>query len=131
MQVYDDKVHGIVIPEMTTKAMADGSEMMQAIEVGRANRAALATDKDMHESHSHSVVILTCKQKNRRTGTKVGKLLLADLAGSDRVARVRQDASRRFDSGGPDSAVTTKQMQKSLQALANVIRALSSKVSVV
>ena len=115
--MYDDKVHGIVIPEMTTKSMADGSEMMQAVEVGRANRAALATDK---ETHSHSVVILTCKQKNKRTGTKVGKLLLADLAGSDRPTRVRQ---------GDSPPMANKHMQKSLIALANVIRALSSKVS--
>ena len=91
--------------------------MIQVIELGRANRAALAT-----ESHSHSVVILACKQKNRRTGTKVGKLLLVDLAGSDRIARVRQGTGGQSDSIAPPGALqamepplalATKQIQKS------------------
>jgi hypothetical protein len=71
-------------------------------------------------SRSHSVFLLTLGQEDKETGVKRGaKLVLVDLAGSETVRKTGVTTGQRLDEA--------KHINKSLSALGNVIKALSTK----
>ena len=92
-------------------------DLMQIIEHGSRNRAIASTNMNQDSSRSHSVLIITLAQKNLETETvKTGKLFLVDLAGSETV--------KKTGSSG-QTLEEAKQINKSLSALGNVIKALT------
>ncbi|XP_061827773.1 kinesin heavy chain-like isoform X2 [Nerophis lumbriciformis] len=90
---------------------------MDVIDEGKSNRHVAVTNMNEHSSRSHCIFLISIKQENVETETKLlGKLYLVDLAGSEKVSKT-----------GAEGAVLdeAKNINKSLSALGNVIAALS------
>lgn len=84
---------------------------------GSKNRSIAATRMNEKSSRSHSIFILTIFQKNTKTdATKLGKLYLCDLAGSEKVGKTNASGQTLEEA---------KMINKSLSALGNVINALT------
>ncbi len=64
-------------------------DVVQLIAIGEANRTVTKTDMNEVSSRSHTLLTVTVTQKLQDGSIRVGKLNLADLAGSERVDKSR------------------------------------------
>ena len=91
-------------------------ELMALLELGQSNRKTAATNMNARSSRSHCVLIVTVTTKTRDGTVRVGKLNLADLAGSEKVK----------STGATGQTLKEAQMiNQSLSALGNCINALT------
>jgi len=65
--------------------VTSGEELMALLEIAQKNRATASTNMNATSSRSHCVLIITVTTKTRDGTVRVGKLNLADLAGSEKV----------------------------------------------
>lgn len=97
--------------------MTSPEEMFEVMRAGSKNRSIAATRMNERSSRSHSIFILTVYQKNTKTdASKIGKLFLCDLAGSEKVGKTNASGQTLEEA---------KMINKSLSALGNVINALT------
>ncbi|KAI4350005.1 hypothetical protein L6164_010538 [Bauhinia variegata] len=117
IQIKESKSLGIILPGATEITVLDPAEALQSLSRGIANRAVGETQMNMASSRSHCVYIFTIRQEfSRDKRVKSGKLILLDLAGSEKVEKT-----------GAEGRVLeeAKTINKSLSALGNVINALT------
>uniref|UniRef100_H3CAJ8 Kinesin-like protein n=1 Tax=Tetraodon nigroviridis TaxID=99883 RepID=H3CAJ8_TETNG len=117
LAVHEDKNRVPYVKGCTERFVSSPEEVMDVIDEGKANRHVAVTNMNEHSSRSHSIFLISIKQENVETETKLsGKLYLVDLAGSEKVSKT-----------GAEGAVLdeAKNINKSLSALGNVIAALS------
>ncbi|XP_077435535.1 kinesin heavy chain-like isoform X2 [Vanacampus margaritifer] len=117
LAVHEDKNRVPFVKGCTERFVSSPEEVMDVIDEGKANRHVAVTNMNEHSSRSHSIFLISIKQENVETETKLsGKLYLVDLAGSEKVSKT-----------GAEGAVLdeAKNINKSLSALGNVIAALS------
>ncbi|XP_029385633.1 kinesin heavy chain-like isoform X2 [Echeneis naucrates] len=117
LAVHEDKNRVPFVKGCTERFVSSPDEVMDVIDEGKANRHVAVTNMNEHSSRSHSIFLISIKQENVETETKLsGKLYLVDLAGSEKVSKT-----------GAEGAVLdeAKNINKSLSALGNVISALS------
>ena len=111
---------GIYIPDLTEVSVASVNEVHTLLH-SRAypNRAQACTNMNAHSSRSHCVLFVKIVGLNARTNERTqGKLILIDLAGSERLNK----------SGAEGQALKEAQnINGSLSALGNVIQALQAK----
>ena len=112
--------------------VATVDEALAAIQRGNANRAEGVTDLNSHSSRSHALVQVTVSSPAPPTAsppgtlkatprpTRVGKLIIADLAGSERLA----GAAATMDA---KQMAETQAINLSLTALTDVLTALATK----
>ena len=118
LQIREDVLRGVHIPDATIKYMCNAQELLQVCEVARLNRATSETLMNQVSSRSHSVLLLFVTQKDLNTGSsKTSKINLVDLAGSEAVKRSGAEGDRLSEAQAINS---------SLSALGNVIHALTS-----
>ncbi|XP_047250601.1 kinesin-like protein KIN-1 isoform X4 [Capsicum annuum] len=144
IQIKESKVHGIILNGATEVAISNSTEALQSLSVrenetmhfhmrhfthfgsdmlfmlqsGIANRAVGETQMNMSSSRSHCLYIFTVQQdfaKDKRT--KFGKLILADLAGSEKVEKTGAEGKILEEA---------KTINQSLTALGKVINAMTS-----
>ncbi|XP_077393190.1 kinesin heavy chain-like isoform X2 [Festucalex cinctus] len=117
LAVHEDRNRVPFVKGCTERFVSSPEEVMDVIDEGKANRHVAVTNMNEHSSRSHSIFLISIKQENVETETKLsGKLYLVDLAGSEKVSKT-----------GAEGAVLdeAKNINKSLSALGNVIAALS------
>lgn len=101
----------------TERFVASPEEVMDVMNEGKLNRKVASTNMNADSSRSHSIFVITIKQENVETETKLtGKLYLVDLAGSEKVGKTGAQG---------ETLEEAKNINKSLSALGNVISALA------
>ena len=107
------------VTNLTSHPVATQEDVQQLLTKAQANRSVAATNCNAQSSRSHSVFLLSVRARHPSTGqTRAGRLVLIDLAGSERVGL----------SGAKGVQMQEAQaINKSLSALGNVIVALGNK----
>ena len=118
LQVREDRTKGIYVQGQKEVCVGSQAEVYEVLHVGQHNRAVSATGMNHQSSRSHSVFLLQVASKNTRdNSTRAGKLYLVDLAGSEKVGKTGASGTTLEEA---------KMINKSLSALGNVIKALTS-----
>jgi kinesin family protein 5 len=117
--VRSDKTSGTCIDGLVECYVSSEDEFQNLIRIGANNRKIDRTNMNDLSSRSHLIIIIQVKQNNTKSNVcKIGKLNLVDLAGSERVGRTGASGLTLEES---------KNINKSLSALGNVINALFEK----
>ena len=97
--------------------VTSAEEMIRLVLQGDSARATASTNMNSASSRSHSIFIITVTRKNISSGAaRTGKLFVCDLAGSEMVKKTAATGNTLREA---------KQINKSLSALGNVIKALT------
>ncbi|XP_068672147.1 carboxy-terminal kinesin 2-like [Montipora foliosa] len=111
--------HEVMVTNVKTVNVTSESQVYSLLEKATQNRAVAATQCNERSSRSHSVFRLKLVGENQLTGEKCqGTLNLIDLAGSERLSQSCSTGERLRE---------TKNINKSLSNLGNVIMALANK----
>eukprot|EP01051_Picozoa_sp_SAG22_P002899 SAG22_NODE_135_length_18211_cov_560.916519_6_plen_869_part_00 len=116
LRVRDSPLKGIYVEDLTTEFVTSKEHIMECITMGDKGRATASTNMNETSSRSHSVFVLTVKQKLPNGTTKGGKLNFIDLAGSEKIAKTGASG---------DTLEEAKKINQSLSALGMVIKALA------
>ncbi|OXB75605.1 UNVERIFIED_CONTAM: hypothetical protein H355_015721 [Colinus virginianus] len=116
LQLWEDS-HGTVrVVGITEVSASSAEEVLQLLLRGNQRRIQEPTATNHTSSRSHAVLQLTVRGRERGRGLRCGRLLLIDLAGSERAAWT-QNRGQRMKEG--------QHINRSLLALGNCIKALS------
>lgn len=111
--------HEVMVTNVKTVVVTSETQVYSLLEKATQNRAVAATQCNERSSRSHSVFRLKLVGENHLTGEKCqGTLNLIDLAGSERLSQSCSTGERLRE---------TKNINKSLSNLGNVIMALANK----
>ena len=117
MKIRDSKT-GVYIENVTEMYVRDAQEVMDLMTMGSGARTVNATKMNATSSRSHGVFMLKLTQTNTTSGTKkVSKLMMIDLAGSEKVAKTGAKGQLLKEA---------QKINQSLSALGNVMAQLSS-----
>lgn len=109
----------VTVSNVTEMKVTSPDEIYQLLARARKNRSTGATECNEHSSRSHCVFRLHITGANTRSGSgRRATLSLVDLAGSERLSQSKSEGVRLQE---------TKNINKSLSNLGNVILALSKK----
>ena len=87
LKIRDSKT-GVYIENVTEMYVRDAQEVMDLMTMGSRARTVGATNMNATSSRSHGVFMLKLTQTNTVSGTKkVSKLMMIDLAGSEKVGK--------------------------------------------
>ena len=115
--IKEDKENGIFVQDCTEIYVTSIEEMFHVFTIGTNNRKVGYTNMNSNSSRSHSIFLVSIKQKNTKLDSiKNGKLYFVDLAGSERLSKTGVEGV------GLDEA---KNINKSLLALGNCINSLT------
>jgi hypothetical protein len=81
----------VYVQGLSDQYVASSGEIMSLLAAGEKYRSTAATDMNEVSSRSHSLLIVVVSMKLKDGSSRVGKLNLADLAGSERI-EVSNDA---------------------------------------
>lgn len=80
-----DKSRGVYVEGLTEVYVMGEADVLECMSCGNANRVVGATLMNAQSSRSHALLTITLQQKMPDGSTKVSKLNVADLAGSEKV----------------------------------------------
>lgn len=106
----------VYVQNLSDQYVGSAADIMALLAAGEKNRSTAATEMNEVSSRSHSVLIVVVSMKLKDGSVRVGKLNLADLAGSERVERTNASGSTLEEA---------KKINQSLSALGNCINALT------
>lgn len=115
--VLEDKNNKIHIHGILEVKVDSADEMHEAIELGNSVRTTHNTVTNATSSRSHAICNIILKKRN--STEEYGKLLLIDLAGSERAQETQSNDRLRLAEGA--------EINKSLLALKECIRALDAR----
>jgi len=116
LKIRENKA-GIYIQGITEMYVRDEKEVMNLMILGGDNRTVQGTRMNAVSSRSHAVFMLKLISKHTETGsTKLSKLMMVDLAGSEKVGKTEASGSALEEA---------KKINQSLSALGNVMNALT------
>lgn len=107
---------GVWVDNLTQAVVKSEAELMRYVVAADKSRSVAHTDMSERSSRSHSLVTLVVEQSFEDGMVITGKLVMVDLAGSEKVHKSRA-------SGG--ALVEARGINKSLSALGNCIQALT------
>ena len=108
---------GMVVIGSTEKGVANPEDIFACLALGTLNRITGATELNQRSSRSHTLFIITLEQKFLSGSSKISRLNLIDLAGSEKVSKT----------GAVGQALREAQnINLSLTTLGRCIKALSS-----
>lgn len=117
IRMADNKGHDLFVTNLTIEEVHSPEELQECLLIAQRNRAVANTQSNERSSRSHSVArIRLIGVHNVREEVSIGNLNLVDLAGSERL---KNEETARI--------VETKNINKSLSNLGNVILALLKK----
>ena len=117
LEIRVDPARGVYIEGATEVVVKRDGELKKVLSRGSHKRHVSATGMNEESSRSHAICMISVAQKDRMDLTvKTGKLFLVDLAGSEMVSKTGATDQRLEEA---------KQINKSLSALGNVIKALT------
>ncbi|CAL1677983.1 unnamed protein product [Lasius platythorax] len=119
IRMVDSRSHDLYISNLQIREIHNAEELHECLRIAQCNRTVAETRSNEQSSRSHSIIkiklIGTNSTKQERS---IGNLNLVDLAGTDRISLKSEEAVRITE---------TKNINKSLANLGNVILALSKK----
>jgi hypothetical protein len=117
LQVKTDPAGTVIIERLVEEECKDADALERLLERGNKQRSVAATAMNSESSRSHLLFIVKIISVNRETHAKVnGKILLCDLAGSERLKKSEVTGEQKKES---------IEINKSLTALGDVIEALT------
>eukprot|EP01006_Ploeotia_vitrea_P034415 TRINITY_DN65751_c1_g2_i1.p1 TRINITY_DN65751_c1_g2~~TRINITY_DN65751_c1_g2_i1.p1 ORF type:complete len:957 (-),score=493.92 TRINITY_DN65751_c1_g2_i1:499-3369(-) len=118
MKIRENKAGAIEVIGLVEEYVASPEEVIHFIKIGNSRRHTSRTRMNDFSSRSHALLTITVTQKMSDASIRVGKLHLADLAGSERA-----------DKSGLKgvSLSEAKKINQSLSALGNCINALTDR----
>jgi len=117
MKIRTDSNNGVYVEHLTEVYVSSPEEVFNFLKIGRKNRSVGRTNMNMVSSRSHLLVNLTLIQNdNKKQIVKKGKLMMVDLAGSEKVSKSGAEGKTLQE---------TRQINQSLLYLGNVINALN------
>merc|ERR1712203_380810 len=107
----------VVVEHLTEEECGSPEQLSELLDRGNKQRTVAATAMNSESSRSHLVLIIKIVSVNRETKDQLrGKLLLCDLAGSERLKKSQAER---------DQEKEAIEINKSLTALGDVIEALT------
>lgn len=82
-----NKARGIYVEGLTEVYVMSEADVLECMACGNANRVVGTTLMNAQSSRSHALLTITLHQKMPDGSTKLSKLNVADLAGSEKVTR--------------------------------------------
>jgi len=117
LKIHEDKARGIYIDGLSECGIGSEEEVYDLMTLGSNNREVAYTNMNAGSSRSHSLFIISIAQTNSQDlSTKIGKLFLIDLAGSEKVGKTGAAGMRLEEA---------KNINKSLTVLGLVINNLT------
>lgn len=116
LKVRETPTRGVWVDDLSETPVRSHLEVLALLHKGESQRAVASTNMNSVSSRSHSLFILTVSQKTQDGATKIGKLNLADLAGSEKVGKTGASG---------ETLEEAKKINQSLSALGNCIMALT------
>eukprot|EP00927_Polykrikos_kofoidii_P000448 TRINITY_DN10165_c1_g1_i1.p1 TRINITY_DN10165_c1_g1~~TRINITY_DN10165_c1_g1_i1.p1 ORF type:complete len:1315 (-),score=424.41 TRINITY_DN10165_c1_g1_i1:43-3945(-) len=117
LNIKTEKSNAVSIENLTEEECHNEEMLLELLERGNKQRSIAATAMNSESSRSHLVIVIKIKSVNKKSKeTASGKILLCDLAGSERLKKSMVEGS------GQNEAIA---INKSLTALGDVIEALS------
>lgn len=116
LKVRETPTRGVWVESLSETEVRSHLEVLRLLHQGEEHRAVASTNMNAVSSRSHSLFILTVTQKTRDGAIKIGKLNLADLAGSEKVGKTGASG---------ETLEEAKKINQSLSALGNCIMALT------
>lgn len=116
LKVRETPTRGVWVEGLSDQSVQNVTEVITLLRDGEEHRSVASTNMNATSSRSHSLFILTLIQKERDGTTKIGKLNLADLAGSEKVGKTGAVG---------ETLEEAKKINQSLSALGNCIMALT------
>lgn len=117
--IFNHETKLSAVADLTVENVQNEEQVQRLVNKSMKNRATAATKANERSSRSHSVFRLYIEGRNASTGQKLNGLLnLIDLAGSERL---------RYSKAEGDRLRETKNINRSLSALGDVIAALANK----
>ncbi|XP_067012644.2 uncharacterized protein [Anabrus simplex] len=117
LKIHEDGTSGTVVSGIQIHRITNAEELFAMLEKGNSNRTQHPTDANAESSRSHAVFQVMIRIADKLSNqVKIAKLLMIDLAGSERGA-VTGGKGKRFCEGS--------NINKSLLALGNCVNALA------
>ena len=117
LEVRVDVKRGVYIDGAYETVVSSDAHLLSVLEQGSRQRHVSATGMNTESSRSHAIFMITISKKNTKDlSVKTGKLFLVDLAGSEMVSKTGAKGEQLEEA---------KNINKSLSALGNVIKALT------
>lgn len=117
--IFSHETRLSTVQDLTIEDVKDERQLHHLIDMSMKRRATAATKANERSSRSHSLFRLYIEGSNSQTGEKRNGLLnLIDLAGSERLGHSKAEGDRLRE---------TKNINRSLSALGDVIAALGNK----
>eukprot|EP01119_Soliformovum_irregulare_P013500 TRINITY_DN359_c0_g2_i1.p1 TRINITY_DN359_c0_g2~~TRINITY_DN359_c0_g2_i1.p1 ORF type:complete len:685 (-),score=277.79 TRINITY_DN359_c0_g2_i1:587-2614(-) len=120
LKVRETPLRGVWVEGLTEQYVMTESEVMDCLLLGEKFRTVSATNMNAVSSRSHSLFILELHQKDIDGSTKMGRMNLADLAGSEKIAKTGATG---------ETLEEAKKINQSLSSLGNCINALVERKS--
>lgn len=86
----------VYVQGLSDEYVSSSEDIMTLLAAGEKNRTVAATSMNEVSSRSHSVLIIVVNQKLKDGSVRVGKLNLADLAGSEKSVQT-EDGSQSLE----------------------------------
>ena len=116
MPVREAVGKGVYVEGLTEVPVMSEDEVLDCVSCGNASRMVGSTLMNAQSSRSHALLVVNLQQKMPDGSTKVSKLNIADLAGSEKVGKTGSSG---------ETLEEAKKINASLSALCLVIAALS------
>lgn len=116
LKVRETPTRGVWVEGLSERPVKSEGDVINLLKEGEQYRSVAATLMNATSSRSHSLFIISVIQKARNGTTKIGKLNLADLAGSEKVNKTGAVG---------ETLEEAKKINQSLSALGNCINALT------
>jgi len=118
LNIRQEKSGAVTVEHLTEETVQNAKELRDLLDRGNDQRTVAATAMNSESSRSHLVLIIKICSTNKDTNQSVkGKILICDLAGSERLKKSGVEGS------GQSEAI---EINKSLTALGDVMMALTA-----
>ena len=116
LRIREERNGEVYVQGLSDEYVSSADDIMALLAIGEKHRTVASTDMNEVSSRSHSVLIIVVTQKLKDGSTRIGKLNMADLAGSERIERTNATGVTLEEA---------KMINQSLSALGNCINALT------
>lgn len=116
LKIRETPTKGVWVEGLTEAFVSSQQDIFALLRLGEQSRTTAATNMNSVSSRSHSLFVITLVQKLKDGSTKLSRLNLADLAGSEKVGKTGATG---------ETLEEAKKINQSLSALGNCIVALT------